>query len=130
MKEVARFVPDRQAYIRAHIGMAVVFSLLGMGALAVMGNPHLWTAIVGACFAIGVRGWFLWSEVREEVWTLSPIQLAGPQERSVALADIARLNTVFSAVQIITNGGDKHLIKYQADRDATIAQIETARRHA
>lgn len=122
-----RFAPDKQAYIRSHIGMAVVFSLLGMGALAAMGNPHLWTAAVGAVFAIGFRGWFLWSEVRDEIWTMTPEGLSGPQGRHAALGQISKLNTIFSSVQIVTHGGDKHLIKYQADREATIARINAAR---
>lgn len=122
-----RFAPDRDTYIRSHIAMAAVFSLLGMGALAAMGNPHLWTAIVGACFAIGVRGWFLWSEVRDEVWTLHNGALDGPMERHAALDQITAVNTIFSSVQIVTAAGDKHLIKYQADRDATVRQINAAR---
>lgn len=130
MKQIKHFAPDRAAYIRSHIGMAAVFSALGMGVLAAMGNPHLWTAAAGACFAIGVRGWFLWSEVRDEVWTLTPRQLDGPQGRMVPLREIARLNTIFSTVQIVTTGGDKHLIKYQPDRDATVAAIDLARKRA
>lgn len=124
MTERAHFSPDKGAYIRSHVGMAVVFSLLGMGALALMGNPHLWTAAVGAFAAIGFRGWFLWSEVREEDWILSATQLDGPQGRVARLGDVTKLNRIFSSVQIVTASGDKHLIRYQADREATIARIE------
>jgi hypothetical protein len=44
----------------------------------------------------------------------------------VALADIAQINTLGSAVQIITQSGDKHLIKYQSDRSATKDRIQAA----
>lgn len=122
-----RFAPDRATYIRSHVNMAVVFSLLGMGALAAMGNPHLWTAAIGACFALGVRGWYLWSEVRDEIWTMENGALSGPYGRHAPLDQITAVNTIFTAVQIVTSGGDKHLIKYQADRDATVARINAAR---
>lgn len=126
----ARFAPDRSAYIRAHIGMAVVFSGLGMAVLAVLGNPHLWTAAAGAVCAIGFRGWFLWSEIRDEAWVMDADALSGPQGRYVPLSQIAALNTIFSTVQVVTKGGDKHLIRYQADRDATRAAINAARARA
>ncbi|MEY8827029.1 hypothetical protein AB9K34_01155 [Sedimentitalea sp. XS_ASV28] len=44
------------------------------------------------------------------------------------LARIATLRGMSSSVQVITTGGDKHLIRYQATLDETIATIERHRR--
>jgi hypothetical protein len=42
------------------------------------------------------------------------------------IAEIDRLRSLGSAVQVITASGDKHLLKYQADRDATLTQLRRA----
>jgi roadblock/LC7 domain-containing protein len=42
----------------------------------------------------------------------------------VRLAEIDKLRTLGSAVQVITRSGDKHLLKYLADRPRVVAEIE------
>ena len=60
------------------------------------------------------------------VWEMDRSTLTGPGPRRVPLAQIEAVNTMGSYVQIVTKGGDKHLIKYQADPAATKTAIERA----
>ena len=43
------------------------------------------------------------------------------------LGEIAKIRKLGSAVQVVTLSGDKHLLKFQQDRDDTIARIERAK---
>jgi len=42
------------------------------------------------------------------------------------LDQIKAVKVLGTNVQVITKGGDKHLLKYQADRDATRATLKSA----
>ena len=123
---MAIFTADRGAYIRDHAWMAAGAMALGMAALWAVGNPHIWTGAVGGLAAIVLRGAYLASEQLADTWQLHADHITGPSGRHVALADIAQINTLGSAVQIITQSGDKHLIKYQSDRSATKDRIQAA----
>jgi len=123
---VTRFAPDKQAYIRAHLTMAAIAMAIGMGVLWVMGNPHAWTGAVGGLAAIALRGWYLASEELKIEWILSDTRLEGPGWRKMDLSQITTVRTLGSAVQVITAGGDKHLLKYMADAPAVKARIEAA----
>ena len=125
-----RFRPGRAAYIRAHGWMAAGAMGLGMAALWALGNPHVWTGAVGGLAAVALRGVYLASEELAVRWDLTERHLLGPGGRRVALAGIARVNVLGSAVQVVTKSGDKHLIKYQADGEATRQAIEAARSRA
>ena len=120
------FRPDPQAYLRAHSWMAA----FGMGAamliLWTMGNPHVWTGAIGGLAAITLRGLYMRSEEMAVIWTLSEAALTGPAGRNIPLANIENINTLGTYVQVITNNGEKHLIKYQADPKAVAAAIERA----
>ncbi len=120
------FLPDTQAYLRAHSWMAVFGMGLAMLLLWLAGNPHVWTGAIGGLAAITVRGLYMRSEEMAVVWTLTDTALTGPAERNIALTDIAKVNTMGTYVQVVTKGGDKHLIKYQADPKASAAVIERA----
>ncbi len=126
MSEIT-FIPDRSAYIRAHAWMAAFAMAAGMGILWAAGNPHIWTGAIGGLAAISLRGWYLASEELAVVWTISGGVLTGPAERRVPLSEIETLRSLGGYVQVITKGGDKHLIKYQADPAATLSAIERAR---
>jgi hypothetical protein len=102
------FHPDRSAYRRDHAWLAAGAMALGMGILWAIGNPHVWTGAVGGLAAIAVRGFY------------------GPQTRVVRLSEIKTVRGLGSAVQVITAAGDKHLIKYQADRAGVEARIRAA----
>ena len=123
---VPRFAPDRATYIRDH---AVMIVLGGIGAAAVLfflDVPDIWVGPVAALAAITLRGAYLMSEEMEKVWMLSGNELVGPQGRRVFLHQIEKVRTLGSAAQIVTSGGDKHLIKYLADPKAAKVQIEAA----
>jgi hypothetical protein len=120
------FHPDRATYWRDHAWLAAAAMALGMAILWVMGNPHVWTGAVGGLAAVAVRAFYVASDEMQARWDLTDRRLLGPQTRAVHLTDIARVRTLGSAVQIVTRSGDKHLMKYQPDRDATRQRIQTA----
>ena len=97
-----------------------------MAILWLMGSPFVWTGAIGGLAAVVVRGLYLRSEELAVVWEIDGDTLKGPMERSVPLSQIKQVRTMGSFVQIITKGGDKHLIKYQADPAATKIAIERA----
>ena len=125
---MTRFPADRQAYIRSHTWLAAVGMAGAMVVLWAIGSPHVWTGAPAGLAAIALRGWYLASEELAAEWQIEGGALIGPGQRSVPLGDIAEVKTLGSFVQVITRGGDKHLIKYQADPDATKAAIERAAR--
>ncbi|MCE8512208.1 hypothetical protein KBY22_05855 [Ruegeria pomeroyi] len=122
---VIRFVADRQAYLRNHTWMAAIAMGGAMAVLWALGNPYIWTGAPAGLAAIALRGWYLASEELAVVWEISEGTLSGPGPR-VPLSQIEMVRTMGSYVQVITKGGDKHLIKYQADPAATKAAIERA----
>lgn len=120
------FPADRATYVRDHAAMAAVAMAGGMIVLWLLGNPYLWTGAVGGLAAIAVRGFYLASEDLSARWDLTDRRLLGPMGRIVPLASIAQIRALGSAVQIVTTGGDKHLIKYQANKDTTRRAIARA----
>ena len=123
-----QFTADRQAYIQNHLTLAAVAMALAMLVLWLMGSPHIWTGAIAGLAGIAARGWFLATEQLAEIWEIKDDALIGPGDRRVALEQIKTLRSMTCFVQVITKGGDKHLIKYQADPAATIATIERYRR--
>ncbi|KIC40349.1 hypothetical protein RA27_14805 [Ruegeria sp. ANG-R] len=120
------FTPDRTAYIRTNTWLAAFAMATAMAVLWVIGNPYVWTGAPAGLAAVGLRAWYLASEELVATWEMTGTTLTGPGPRKVPLDQIASVNTMGSFVQIITKGGDKHLIKYQADPAATKATIERA----
>ena len=126
MTDPIRITADRSTYIRSHTWMAAIGMAGAMLILWLIGNPHVWTGAVAGLAAILVRGWYMASEELAVVWVIQKGRIIGPAERNIALSDIDVVRGFFGTVQIITRSGDKHLIKYQADTDATIALIKGA----
>lgn len=126
MADPVVFIPDRGAYIRTNTWLAAFAMAGAMVVLWLIGNPYIWTGAPAGLAAVGVRAWYLASEELAATWEMSDTALSGPGPRKVALNHIAAVNTMGSFVQIVTKGGDKHLIKYQADPTATKAAIERA----
>jgi len=118
---------DRNAYNREHLVLLMIGAAGMYWILYLIGNPHPWTGIVGAVFAIFVRWIYVASEAMDVVWNLSKTHLTGPAERSIPLATIKNARTLFSAVQVITHSGDKYMLKYLADTEGTIKEILKAR---
>lgn len=123
---VESFHPDRTAYWRDHAWMAAGAMALGMVILWAIGNPHVWTGAVGGLVAIAVRAGYLASDEMKARWDLTDRRILGPLGKQAWLRDIAQLRVLGSAVQIVTASGNKHLMKYQADRDAVKMRIERA----
>ena len=120
------FAPDRSTYIRAHWTMAAVFMTGGMAVLWLMGNPHWWTGAVGGLAAVALRGWYLIDEALAERWDIRDGVLHGPGGRTVSIADVTKVRTLGTSVQVVTRTGDKHLLRYQADPLATQAALKRA----
>ena len=123
---VQDFAPDRETYVRSHIRLAAIAMGGAMAVLWAMGDPNIWVGAVAGLGAIALRGWYLASEELAAVWHLSGDALDGPQERHVPLSSVSKVRSMGSFVQIVTDSGDKHLIKYQAHPAATVAAIEKA----
>lgn len=120
------FRADRGTYWRDHAWMAAGAMALGMAILALMGNPYVWTGAVGGLAAIALRAFYLSTEALEAEWTLTDRRILGPGPVSIALSDIAQVRGIGSAVQVVTRGGDKYLMKFQPDRQAAEARIAAA----
>ena len=120
------FPADRAAYVREHAWMAALAMAAGMVVLWAIGNPHIWTGAVGGLAAIAVRGVYVASDEMQVRWDLTNMRLLGPQTREARLGQIKDVRILWNNVQVITHSGDKHLLKYQADRDATKAAILAA----
>ncbi len=112
---LARFQGNRGTYIREHVMLAALGAVIMSGVLVAIANPYPWTGVVGSVAAIALRGFYVASEQLGHVWTLTDRRLIGPSERAIPLAQIRTVNTIFSAAQVVTQAGDKYLIKYQAD---------------
>lgn len=125
--DVIEFNPNRSAYITAHAWMAAIAMVAGMVILWALDNPHVWTGAIGGLAAIVLRGWYMMSEELAVVWRIENGVLSGPAEHRVPLNQIEAVKTMGSYVQVITKGGDKHLIKYQASPAFTASTIERAR---
>ena len=125
-EEIMRMTADTVTFWRSQAWMALFFSVVGAGILIGMGNPHWWTANVGAVLAIGVRAFYLGPDERKSVWVLTNQRMMGPQNKVTTLDNITKVNVIWTAVQVVTLNGDKHLIRYQADPDAVKDAIEAA----
>lgn len=133
------FRADRGAYLRANAWLAAAGMAGGMAILWAIGNPHVWTGAVGGLAAVALRAWYVSDEELSLDWTLTGTHLLGPSRRPmedgapagpawrVALADIAQVRRIGTFVQIVTRGGDKHLMKYLSDPDAVVSRIDLAR---
>jgi len=123
---VESFHADRGTYWRDHAWLAAGAMAVGMAVLWMIGNPHLWTGAVGGLAAVAVRAFYVASDELAARWDLTDRRLLGPQTRALRLSDIETLRGLGSAVQVVTRAGDKHLIKYQADRVGVEARVRNA----
>ncbi len=123
---LAQFRADRATYVRANTWVAVLAMSGGMLVLWLVGNPYVWTGAVGGLAAVAVRSFYLMSEELAVVWELSNQRLVGPGGRRISLGNIKELRTIGSFAQVITQSGDKHLIKYQVHPATTIEAIKRA----
>ncbi|WP_282120066.1 hypothetical protein [Ruegeria atlantica] len=126
MADPVTFTPDKGAYIRTNTWLAAGAMAVAMIVLWLVGNPYVWTGAPAGLAAVAFRAWYLASEELTTTWQMTDTTLTGPGPRNVALNQIQAVNLMGSFVQIVTKGGDKHLIKYQADPAATKAAIERA----
>ncbi len=126
-KRLREIRSDRATYIRDHTAMA----LLGMGVvgmvLALIGSDHVLIGSLGAVLALIVRGLWLYSEQMKFYWVLSNTRLVGPGGRQAYLLELETVRRLFGDIQLVTKGGDKHLIKHVADAEAIVAEIDAAR---
>ncbi len=125
---IAEFRPDRAAYWRSHLVMAVILGAFAGFILLWQGNPYPVMGPIGAVIAIAARAAFVQSEALAEVWRVTDRRLLGPASRAIPLAQLKSARPFFGAVQVTTTTGDKHLIKYQADPAAVAARLSRTAR--
>ncbi|NRP13871.1 hypothetical protein XMM379_002182 [Aliiroseovarius sp. xm-m-379] len=126
-KMLAQFQGNRTTYIKEHVMLAAIGSVVMVVILLAIKNPFPWTGVVGAVLAIALRGAYLLKEQTGFIWTLTNRRLIGPTGSAILLHNIEAVNTIFTAAQVVTIAGDKHMLKYQADAKDTKAQINRAR---
>lgn len=127
---IFKIIADRRAYNKEHLVLMMIGAAGMYWVLWAIGNPHPWTGIIGAVFAIFVRWIYVASEAMHVVWNITETHLIGPSERRIPLSNIKKTRTLFSAVQVLTHSGDKYMLKYLADTDATVTAILKARDRA
>ena len=125
---LATFTPDRAAYWRGHVIMAV-----GLGAAAGLfllwqGNPYPVMGPIGAALAIALRAAYVASEALSDLWYLTDRRLIGPRGLILARAQITTARPFLGSVQLVTTTGDKHLIKYLSDPADAAARLMGAQR--
>lgn len=118
---------DRARYWRDHGVMAV----LGMAVVGVVlfaiGNENVAIGALGAVLAIGARGAYLASEQFAQRWWLTSRRIILPGARAINLAEMETARKLLGDVQLVTRGGDKHLIKHVAEPDTLVAELLAAR---
>jgi hypothetical protein len=125
-RALAIFAPDARRFYADTAALAAVAAVGVAIVLSLIGNPHVLVGGLGAAAAVIVRAVFMASESLAARWTLTPRRLIGPGGRVVPLAEIATVRRLMGDVQIVTRGGDKHLIRHQKDPAATVAAIDRA----
>ena len=125
---LATFLPDAGRYWKDHallglLGVALV--ALGLWYLGNLGQFPV--AAIAIVVGMTLRGWYFRSEVFARRWQLTERRLIGPQGRQVMLLEITTIRRLMGDVQIVTKSGGKHLIRHQADGDATKHRIEAAK---
>ncbi|WP_050528110.1 hypothetical protein [Pseudorhodobacter aquimaris] len=124
---LAEWPADKERYWRSHAIMAVLGGFVGGVVLLAIGNPAPWVGPVAAVFAMGARAWYLASEALAGHWRLTTQRLQGPGGRQMSLGQITTVRPFFGDVQVITQAGDKHLMKYLADGAGVAASIQSAK---
>ncbi len=117
---------DRRTYIRDHVVLAVIGAVATCLLLYWMGNSDWWVGVIAAPAALAVRGFYLASEELVLVWQMTPQEIRGSQGKRVALSEIETVRSLGSSVQLVTRGGDKHLMKYMADPAAVKRAVARA----
>lgn len=124
---LAEFRADRAAYWRSHLILAVAGGAAAGLVLVAMGNGDPWVGPVAALLAVGARAAYLASEALSDRWVLTERRLLGPGGQVVPLSALTQVRPFFGAVQLVTRGGDKHLLKYLADAQSVVSRIDRAR---
>ncbi len=124
--EIARYRGNKAVFIRVQVTMAIIGAVLITGGLVLAGNPDWWVGIVGSFAGIAMRGYYIADEQLGFEWVLTDTHLQSPYERAIGLGEIKALRSVLGAVQVITKEGEKFLIKYQAEPEKVIAEINGA----
>ncbi len=126
-KKLREIRADRGIFWRDHGVMALVGMIVAGVVLTLVGSDHVAIGSLGAVLALLVRGLWLYSEQMRFYWVLSTMRLVGPAGREVYLLELETVRRLFGDIQIITKGGDKHLIKHVADAEKAVAEILAAR---
>jgi len=121
---LAAFAGNRATYVKEHVLLAALGSVLAVALLMATGNQHAWTGVVGAVAAVAVRGFYVASEQLGQTWHLTDRRLISPTGTTILRSEIDKVRVIFSAAQVITRNGDKYMIKYLADPAAAKTAIE------
>jgi hypothetical protein len=121
------FLPNPARYWRDHLWLAAFFFVVvGVVFVAIGIADQIWVGALGVALALGFRAVYFRSEVFARRWRLTETRIIGPQGRVVALGHIAQVRSLMGDVQLVTSGGEKHLIRHLKDTRQAVGQIEAA----
>lgn len=123
----AEWRPDRATYWRDNGLLAGAGAVAICVMLLVLQNPHVAIGTAGAAAAVLLRALWLASEALAATWQMTDRRLIGPGGRMVMLLEIQTVRSILGDVQVVTNAGDKHLIKHQPQAASVVAAITAAR---
>ena len=117
------FLPCPTVFRRQHIRLGIGAMLAGTAVLWLLRNPYFWAGAMIGMTAIAAYGLLVARHELSERWDLTDRRLLGPGQRIVPLSDISQLRARGTTVQVLTHSGDRHMLKYQPDRDTTRLMI-------
>ena len=124
---LATFLPDPARYWQDTFWLIAFFTVVvGVIFIAIGKAAEIWVGALGVTLALVFRAVFFRSEVFARRWRLTPTRLIGPQGRVAGLGQIAQVRSLMGDVQIVTSGGEKHLIRHLKTARQAVEQIETA----
>ncbi|MBC7145076.1 MAG: hypothetical protein H5U24_06685 [Thioclava marina] len=124
---LAIFTPDQKRYWTDHAVLAVIGAVIVSAVLFWLGKGNQVTiAAFAIVLGMALRGLYFRSEAFARRWQLTDRRLIGPQGKQVMLLEIDAVRSLMGDVQVVTKGGDKHLIRHLADAAPVVREIESA----
>ncbi|OOY29854.1 hypothetical protein BMI90_02600 [Thioclava sp. L04-15] len=121
------FTPDQKRYWTDHAVLAVIGAVIVSAVLFWLGKGNQVTiAAFAIVLGMALRGLYFRSEAFARRWQLTDRRLIGPQGKQVMLLEIDAVRSLMGDVQVVTKGGDKHLIRHLADAAPVVREIESA----
>ncbi|QQA43225.1 hypothetical protein [Pelagovum pacificum] len=121
------FAPDPAVYTRDHAWLAVLAAALSALSFWLVWRPLAFAGPPVAILIVAARHKSAADRDMTERWHLTDRRLVGPGGQEIELKRIDKLRPFGSAVQVTTNSGSRHLVRFQRKPRLTLERIEAAR---